>query len=84
MDKITMLLKEKNTQLQRYLDNLPTKPYCSNLLEFGLLIRAKNTALKHKHIQHNKHTNVAYIVLDIDHPNPLLVRTLCLLNNATA
>lgn len=67
-----MLLKEK-TQLERYTDNLPTKPYCSNSFDFGLLIRSKNIAVKHRHIQHNKHTSVAYIVLDIDHPNALLM-----------
>lgn len=63
-----MILEEEKTQIQRYIDNLPTKPYCSNTLDFGLLIRAKQTAVKHRHIQHNKHTSIAYIVLDIDHP----------------
>lgn len=71
MDKITMVLEKENTQLQRYIDNLPTKPYCANSFDFGLLIRAKNIAIKHKHIQHNKHTSVAYIVLDVDHPHAL-------------
>lgn len=60
-------------QLNSYIENLPGKPYCSNDLAYGLLIRAKNTALKHRHIQHNKHTSVAYIVLDVDHPNALLM-----------
>lgn len=55
-------------QLERYTDNLPTKPYCANSFDFGLLIRSKNIAVKHRHIQHNKHTSVAYIVLDVDHP----------------
>ena len=69
-----MLIEEqKQTQLQRYLDNLPNKPYCANSFDFGLLIRAKNTAVKHRHIQHNKHTSVAYIVLDVDHPFSLLM-----------
>ena len=68
-----MILEEENTQLQRYIDNLPTKPYCANSFDFGLLIRAKNTAVKHRHIQHNKHTSVAYIVLDVDHPFSLLM-----------
>lgn len=67
-----MLLKEK-TQLQRYIDNLPNKPYCANSFDFGLLIRSKNTAVKHRHIQHNKQTSVAYIVLDVDHPFSLLM-----------
>lgn len=55
-------------QLERYTDNLPSKPYCTDSFDFGLLIRSKNIAVKHRHIQHNKHTSVAYIVLDIDHP----------------
>lgn len=63
-----MLLEKENTQLERYTENLPTKPYCTDWFDFGLLIRSKNTALKHRHIQHNKHTSVAYIVLDVDHP----------------
>lgn len=68
-----MILEEEKTQLKRYLDNLPNKPYCANSFDFGLLIRAKNTAVKHRHIQHNKHTSVAYIVLDVDHPFALLM-----------
>ena len=43
-----MLIEEqKQTQLQLFADNLPAKPYCSDDLEFGLLIRqAKNVTMQ--------------------------------------
>lgn len=66
-----MTTLELPEQLQRYLENLPSKPYCSDTIKSesaALLIRSKLTALRYPHIQHNKPTSVAYIVLDLDHP----------------
>lgn len=55
-------------QVQIYLDNLPKKPYCSNDLSYGVLIRPLSTAIKMRHIQHNKPTSVSCLVLDLDTP----------------
>lgn len=54
-------------QLEQFQENLPTKPYCSDDLTFGLLIRPKLTALKKKYIQHNKPTSLKILVFDCDY-----------------
>ena len=54
-------------QLEQFQENLPTKPYCSDDLTFGLLIRPKVTALKKKYIQHNKPTSLKILVFDCDY-----------------
>ncbi len=46
---------------------MPDKPYCSNDLSSGLIVRPKDQALKHKYIQHNPPKQVQAIVIDIDH-----------------
>ena len=51
---------------QSFINNLPSKPYCSNNLAEGLKIRTKNTAVKHKYIQHNHPEWITCIVFDID------------------
>lgn len=51
---------------QSFINNLPSKPYCSNNLAEGLKIRTKNTAIKHKYIQHNHPEWITCIVFDID------------------
>lgn len=55
-------------QVQIYLDNLPKKPYCSDDLRYGVKIRSLSTAIKMRHIQHNKPTSVSCLVLDLDTP----------------
>ena len=46
---------------------LPNKPYCSNDLGFGVKIRPKALAIKHKYIQLNHPYYQKYIVLDLDY-----------------
>lgn len=53
--------------LERFQDNLPTKPYCKDDKSAALLIRPKATAIKKKYIQPNKPTSVKYLVYDIDY-----------------
>ena len=46
---------------------LPPKPYCSDNLKKGLLIRPRNTAMKKKYIQLNPPHQIAFMVIDIDY-----------------
>ena len=55
-------------QQKLFIKNLPTKPYCSNDLRYGVKIRSLSTAIKMRHIQHNKPTSVSCLVLDLDTP----------------
>lgn len=55
-------------QQQLFIENLPDKPYCSNDLSYGVLIRPLSMAIKMRHIQHNKPTSVSCLVLDLDSP----------------
>jgi hypothetical protein len=60
------------SQLELFTDTLPRKPYCSNDFEAeGLLIRSKQIAALKKYIQHNKPTEAAWLVYDIDHAGVL-------------
>lgn len=49
-----------------YYENLPHKPYCSSDLIYGTRIRAKNTAVGYKHVQHNPPIVKHWVVLDYD------------------
>jgi hypothetical protein len=63
-----MLIQEQEqTQLQLFEASLPAKPYCSDDLEFGLLIRQAKQAIQKKHIQHNKPTSVHWLAFDCDY-----------------
>jgi len=53
--------------LQTLIERMPNKPYCSNDLTQGLIIRPKGLALTHKYIQHNQSQQVQALVVDIDH-----------------
>ena len=67
-----MLTQEKQqSQLELFAHSLPVKPYCSDDLEFGLLIRQAKTAIKKKHIQHNKPTSVHWLAFDCDYDGVL-------------
>jgi len=51
----------------RLFNNLPDKPYCSNNLRNGLVIRTKKTAFeKYIYIQLNKYYAICYLTFDVD------------------
>lgn len=54
-------------QIEKFKENLPVKPYCTDAKEFGLLIRSKAMAIKKKYIQHNKPTSVKFLAFDCDY-----------------
>ena len=49
-------------------NRLPRRPYCSDKLSSGLVIRPAATALRHRHIQPNPPLQVAWLVFDLDYP----------------
>lgn len=53
--------------LDCFVDNLPKKPYCSNDLSQGLLIRPKQTAISYKYLQANSPYYQHYLILDLDY-----------------
>ena len=56
--------------LDRFLNNLPHKPYCADNFEWGggLKIRSKSIAITKPYIQFNHPNWKKYIILDIDNP----------------
>jgi hypothetical protein len=67
-----MLIQEKQqSQLELFADLLPAKPYCSDDLQYGLSIRQAKTAIKKRHIQHNKPTSVHWLAFDCDYDDIL-------------
>jgi DNA-directed RNA polymerase specialized sigma24 family protein len=59
--------QETPTQLDLFQARLPARPYCSDDLAYGLQIRQAQSAIKRKHIQHNKPTSVHWLVFDCDY-----------------
>jgi len=57
---------ERVTQLDLFDERLPHKPYCSNDLESGLLVRPRRSALKHRYIQANPPTLRFWMLHDVD------------------
>jgi len=63
-----MLLQEQEqTQLELFASHLPKKPYCSDDLRNGLIIRQAKQAIEKRYIQHNKPTEVAWLAFDCDY-----------------
>ena len=57
----------KNTQFSEdFYEKLPKKPYCSDDLGHGVIIRPKSTAIQKQYIQHNPPCLITSLVFDID------------------
>jgi hypothetical protein len=57
-----------SAQLRLFETALPRKPYCSDELESGLLIRSKGQAVRKRYIQHNEPNSTLWLAFDIDRP----------------
>lgn len=68
IQKINPLKWQDSPILCQYINDLPDKPYCSDVKNF-CHIRTKKHAIKHAYIQPNHPARVSYIILDIDHPD---------------
>ena len=55
-------------QLDLFAERLPARPYCTDDLTFGLMIRPKASAAHCRYIQPNTPFAVSWLVFDIDHP----------------
>ena len=49
-----------------FYQNLPHKPYCTDELGAGLIIRQKKTAIQMPYIQHNPPCFISSLVFDVD------------------
>jgi DNA-binding transcriptional regulator YiaG len=58
-------------QLQIFENRLSNKPYCSDDLEYGLIIRNKKTAIKKKYIQPNSPHKQNWLIFDCDYKGAL-------------
>ena len=56
----------KTQILVNFYENLPHKPYCSDDLGHGVIIRPKKTAIQKPYIQHNPPCLITSLVFDID------------------
>jgi len=50
-------------------DRLPHRPYCTDWLESGLVIRGQDQALQKRYIQANPHSLIYRLVFDLDRPD---------------
>lgn len=58
--------------LEIFRASIPRRPYCSNNLEQGLIIRPGACALEHLYIQPNPPTSRRWLIFDVDHPGAVL------------
>jgi len=64
---ITDLEKNRNPhQLDLFEQHLPTKPYCTDYLPAGLVVRGKMQAMTKRYIQANGPTHLYWLPFDID------------------
>lgn len=47
-------------------ERLPKRPYCSNDLTYGVVIRPAAMAMQHRYIQANPHVLLSWLIFDID------------------
>ncbi len=57
-----------SAQLKLFESALPRKPYCTDELQSGLLIRAKGHAVRKRYVQHNEPNSMLWLAFDIDRP----------------
>ena len=56
----------KSRQLDLFASHLPAKPFCTDSLPAGLVIRAKQEAIYKRYIQPNGPTHLYFLVFDLD------------------
>lgn len=58
--------------LEQFTDKLPNKPYCTNNLEHGLVIRPKAVAVNYQYLQPDHPYYQNYLILDLDYESSLI------------
>ncbi len=66
-----MYNNNQKNQFEEFKNNLSAKPYCSDNLDFGLIIRPTKTAITKRYIQHNSPLSHKFFVFDCDYKNAL-------------
>lgn len=61
-------MQQLSIDLAQFTDNLPSKPYCSDDLSYGIQIRPKHLALLKRYIQPNHPYYTHFFVFDLDYP----------------
>ena len=57
--------------LEHLTENLPKKPWCTDIKGTGLIVQPKEKAIKYKYIQLNHPCYQKYIILDLDYEHSL-------------
>lgn len=63
-----ILERQQQQQLDFFTKDLPRRPYCSDKLEDGLIIRPAIEAITKKYLQYNPPAKIHWMVFDIDRP----------------
>ena len=58
--------------LVRFREQLPRRPYCTDDLSAGLVIRSRDQAARYRYIQPNPPGLACWLVFDVDHPYAVL------------
>ena len=58
----------KTNQLSLFRKSLPRKPYCTDYIKSGLMVRAVSTAVNKRYIQPNHVNSKLWLLYDIDRP----------------
>lgn len=61
-------MQQLTLDLAHITDKFPSKPYCSDNMDFGVQIRPKNLALLKRYIQPNHPYYTHFFVFDLDYP----------------
>ncbi|WP_052356050.1 replication initiation protein [Castellaniella defragrans] len=66
-----MYNNNQKNQFKEFKNNLSAKPYCSDDLNYGLIIRPEKQASTKRYIQHNSPLSHKFFVFDCDYKNAL-------------
>src|SRR5690606_3183072 len=66
-----MYNNNQKNQFKEFKNNLSAKPYCSDDLNYGLIIRPEKQASTKRYIQHNSPLSHKFFVYDCAYPNAL-------------
>lgn len=61
--------KIQSQSVKTFIERLPARPYCTDDLRAGLVIRTKKIALTKPYLQYDGPTHRFWLVFDVDHPD---------------
>lgn len=73
MSAVAALSRDEEFDALRYFrQNLPNRPYCSDDLEKGLVVRGRDMAAVYKHVQPNPPCRIVWLAFDVDRPDAVI------------